>query len=132
MHTPAAALQPFVEQQLARMKQDLPEAKTRVIVVGLILILFVLNSGCLRRGRNYTAKSDPVVLVKDSRLDINKASAGELERLPGIGRVVADRIIEHRSRYGPFRRVEHIMMVQGISERKFRAMESMITVQPPP
>ena len=59
---------------------------------------------------------------------INTASASDLERLPGVGSQIARRIIEHRERYGRFRRVEHLMMVRGISERRFNEMRSLIKV----
>ena len=65
---------------------------------------------------------------RDARVNINTASAGELEALPGIGQVLAERIVAHRQRYGPFRRAEHLMMVQGISDHKFRAIRSLVIV----
>jgi competence protein ComEA len=55
-------------------------------------------------------------------LDINEASREELERLPGIGPALAARVVEHRERYGRFRRAEHLLMVRGISERRFRQL----------
>ena len=61
-------------------------------------------------------------------INLNAASAAELERLPGVGKVLADRIVTHRERYGPFRRVEHLLMVRGVSDRKFRELRSMVTV----
>ena len=63
------------------------------------------------------------------RININNASANDLERLPGIGKVLAARIVGHREKYGPFRRAEHLMMVQGISDHKFRAIRDMVTVE---
>ena len=54
------------------------------------------------------------------RLNINAASAGELEQVPGIGPSLAARIVEHRERHGGFRRVEHLLMVRGFSDRRFR------------
>jgi competence protein ComEA len=62
-------------------------------------------------------------------MNINTASLQELEKLPGIGEVMAERIVAHRAQYGPFRRAEHLMMVRGISDRKFRAIQSMISVE---
>ena len=59
-------------------------------------------------------------------IDINTASSAELEKLPGIGRGLAARIIEHRERYGRFRRAEHLIMVRGIGERRFRKMRAFI------
>jgi comEA protein len=61
-----------------------------------------------------------------SLIDINTASAAELEKLPGIGPALAARIIEHRERFGRFRRIEHLIMVRGIGDRRFRKMRSLI------
>jgi len=64
-----------------------------------------------------------------TRININTASEKELEKLPGIGRGLADRIVEHREKYGPFRRPEHLIMVRGISDKRFRALRDSITVE---
>ena len=61
-------------------------------------------------------------------ININTASVSDLERLPGVGKVLAERIVEHRENYGPFRRAEHLLMVRGISDRKFREIQQMLTV----
>jgi competence protein ComEA len=66
---------------------------------------------------------------RGSAININTASPEELETLPGVGKVIAERIIMHREQYGPFRREEHLMMVRGISDRKFRALRPMIKVE---
>ena len=52
-------------------------------------------------------------------ININTASADELEKLPGIGRKTAETIIAFRNENGPFRRVEHLMLIRGISEDRF-------------
>ncbi|HKQ99392.1 MAG TPA: helix-hairpin-helix domain-containing protein [Pyrinomonadaceae bacterium] len=62
-------------------------------------------------------------------ININTASHAELEKLPGIGRALAARIVAFRAEYGRFRRAEHLMMVRGISERRFRAMSQFITAE---
>ena len=64
-----------------------------------------------------------------TRININTASEKELEKLPGIGRGLAERIVEHREKYGPFRRPEHLIMVRGISDKRFRALRDSITVE---
>jgi competence ComEA-like helix-hairpin-helix protein len=61
-------------------------------------------------------------------ININTASREELERLPGIGRGLAARIVEHRERHGAFRRVEHLIIVRGISERRFAELRPFVTV----
>ena len=63
------------------------------------------------------------------QININTSSTKELEKLPGIGKGLAARIVEHREKYGPFRRPEHLIIVRGISDRRFRAMQDLITVR---
>ena len=63
------------------------------------------------------------------QIDINTASLDELEKLPGIGKSLAARIIAHREKYGRFRRPEHLIIVRGISDRRFRQMRPFITVE---
>ncbi len=62
-------------------------------------------------------------------ININTASRDELEKLPGVGPSLASRVIEHRERHGPFRRAEHLMMVRGFSDRRFRELRAYIDVQ---
>ncbi|HYJ45313.1 MAG TPA: helix-hairpin-helix domain-containing protein, partial [Pyrinomonadaceae bacterium] len=62
-------------------------------------------------------------------ININTASSEELEKLPGIGKGLAARIVTFREQYGRFRRAEHLMMVRGISDRRFRTMRSLITAE---
>ena len=67
--------------------------------------------------------------VKGSCLNINTATSDELIRLPGIGEVMAKRIIEYRTRQGPFKRPEEIIIVEGLSERRYRAIAGLICVE---
>ncbi len=55
----------------------------------------------------------------DAPVDVNRADESELDRLPGIGPVLARRIVEHRRRNGPFRRVEELRAVRGIGPTLF-------------
>ena len=64
-----------------------------------------------------------------TRININTAPSSELEKLPGIGKALAERIVAHREQYGSFRRTEHLMMVRGISERKFRELRPLVKVE---
>ena len=61
-------------------------------------------------------------------INLNTASREELEKLPGIGEGLAARIIEHRGRHGAFRRAEHLILVRGISERRFNELRAFVTV----
>jgi competence ComEA-like helix-hairpin-helix protein len=65
-------------------------------------------------------------------IDINVANVKELEELPGMGQVMAQRIIDMRTKSGHFRRVEDLLAVRGISQKKLDAMRPYITVVAPP
>lgn len=62
-------------------------------------------------------------------VNINRATREELERLPGVGPALARRIVEHRERHGAFRRVEHLIAVRGISERRFAELRAHVTAE---
>lgn len=61
-------------------------------------------------------------------VNINTADVDTLTALPGIGRVLAERIVAYRRQNGPFRAVEEIMKVEGIGEKKAEAILDLITV----
>jgi competence ComEA-like helix-hairpin-helix protein len=117
------------------VKQNLSEAKPAILLALIICVLVVVDVGCVKRTTQYQlgSRSDgQTPQSAKTRININTASSEELEQLPGIGRVIAERIIQHRSEHGPFRRIEHVMMVRGISERKFVAIEPLIAVNTAP
>jgi competence protein ComEA len=66
-----------------------------------------------------------------SVLDLNTATAQQLETLPGIGAKTAARIIEQRQKSGGFKKIEELMNVQGIGEKNFLKLKPLITVTPP-
>lgn len=55
---------------------------------------------------------------KDGRININTATAEQLTLLPGIGDVIAQRIIDYRTTSGPFRSVDDLLNISGIGEAK--------------
>lgn len=66
------------------------------------------------------------------KLDLNTASADELDELPGIGEVLARRIIDYREAYGPLNSVEDLLNVDGIGEKKLDAIREFVTVEETP
>lgn len=59
-------------------------------------------------------------------VNVNTATAADLERLPGIGPVLARRIVEHREAKGLFRRLDDLLEVKGIGPKLFRRLEPLL------
>jgi competence ComEA-like helix-hairpin-helix protein len=102
-----------------------------IIVITVALALLAVACGKAARSSSNTAPYNVVSpkAEQGSVVNINTASPQELQRLPGVGAVIAERIIAHREQYGPFRRAEHLMMVRGVSDRKFRQLRAMIVTE---
>jgi competence protein ComEA len=62
------------------------------------------------------------------KMNINLASAKELEDLPGIGEVLAQRIVDFRTKIGSFQQLEQLMEVAGIGQKRFEAIRDLITL----
>lgn len=65
-------------------------------------------------------------------IDLNVANVKELQELPGVGAVTAQRIIDMRQKSGRFHRVEDLLAIRGISLKKLDAMRPYVTVSAPP
>ena len=70
---------------------------------------------------------DSVADVSSFKVNINTATKEELMKLPGIGERTAEMIIQHRKIYGEFKRVEDIMNVKGIGQKKFEKIKRYLT-----
>ncbi len=68
-------------------------------------------------------------IVSESPINVNTASVEELEKLPHIGEKLAQKIIGHREKFGRFRMAEHLMLVDGISDNRFRQVRNLIKVE---
>ena len=110
--------------------------------IGLALSLLVVSASCRWQSSQAGNESTPPVRQErtplpsnafepGNRLDINSAGSPELESLPGIGPVLAGRIVEFRLKNPPFRRVEEILIIRGIGRRKFEALRDRIRVGAP-
>ena len=71
----------------------------------------------------------PAALAQEvPKLDLNRADQEELESLPGVGPYLAAQILDYREQLGPFQRVEDLMNVRGIGEKKFELLKDLVTV----
>jgi competence ComEA-like helix-hairpin-helix protein len=107
----------------------------RLLLPSLLLFIPLTVTSCAKRSRatapnaRTTADNYASASLTTQRINLNIASVKEFEALPGIGKGLAERIVEHREKYGPFRRAEHLMMVRGISETRFHALRHLVTVE---
>jgi len=59
-------------------------------------------------------------------VNVNEASQSQLESIPGIGEVIASRVIEYRQNFGPFKGLEDLKKVKGIGDKKIKAAKDYI------
>lgn len=67
--------------------------------------------------------------LQGKKININSAYSGDLQMLPGIGEVMAERIIDYREQKGPFKKTEEIKKVKGIGDKKYAQIMDYITVE---
>ena len=67
----------------------------------------------------------------EALIDLNRATAKELERLPGIGPQIAARIVAYREQNGAFKRVEDITKVRGIGPKTLERLRPHLTASTP-
>jgi competence protein ComEA len=73
----------------------------------------------------------PAVEKAAPAVNLNTASATDLESLPGIGAKTAERILEYRQKNGPFKKIEDLMNVKGIGEKSFLKLKARLTIGAP-
>jgi competence ComEA-like helix-hairpin-helix protein len=74
----------------------------------------------------YAAENKKAKSLVPHSIPINHADEDALTKLPGVGKVTAQRILTYRSKRGGFRSVREVMNIQGIGEKKFKEMEEYL------
>jgi competence protein ComEA len=62
------------------------------------------------------------------KVNINTATAEQLQTLPGIGPALAKAIIDHRTKNGKFGKIEELLNVKGVGQKKFQKMKDRLVV----
>ncbi len=96
------------------------------LVCALALRRLYRPGGLGRRAVVVAAPPPPPPAPVDERLDLNRATADELRRLPGIGPVGAGRIVEEREENGPFRSVGDLVRVAGFGPSRVRGLGNRV------
>ena len=113
-----------------------------LLLTGAIFVLRSRSGGAEYVVRNETMRAaaeetppasvleeEPPVPSAENPLNINMADAAALDTLPGIGPVLAGRIVEYRSTQGAFSKKEDLMLVEGIGEGIYGDLRDVITVE---
>lgn len=96
----------------------------------LLLIIVSFEFACSKQiGTNQSLPAVDQTQISVSAININTATAEEIEKLPDIGQQKAREIVEHRERFGRFRKPEHLLLVRGISDNLFRKIKDMVKVE---
>jgi len=62
------------------------------------------------------------------KVNLNTATVEQLQTLPGIGPAMAKRVLEYRTKVGKFTKIEEILNVKGIGEKRFQQMKDRLSV----
>lgn len=83
-----------------------------------------------RPAQQTTSEIPTVVKSKEKpgKLDLNRATAEELQHLPGIGPVLAQRVVEQRTTHGPFHTVDDLRDVKGIGKKRMDQLRPLVMV----
>jgi len=89
------------------------------VLAGLWLLCLVAGYAAAQKSKQPPAKP----------LDVNTATAAELQTVPGIGPAVANAIVKFREKSGPIRRLEDLLAVRGITRKKLEAWKKYLEVK---
>jgi competence protein ComEA len=98
---------------------------TRIVATALAALIIAAGSVSAQETKMPAATH---VAASAAPLNLNTATAAQLEALPGIGKAMADRIVEYRQKSGGFKKIEDLMNVRGIGEKNFLKLKPLITV----
>jgi competence protein ComEA len=99
-----------------------------VCSLALFAVLLVAAPASFAQTRPTSPSVAAAKLAPGATVNINTASAAELDALPGIGAKTAALIIEYRQKNGPFKKIEELMNVRGVGEKNFLKLKPQITV----
>ena len=93
--------------------------------LAVLVSLFAVSA---RPALAQTSQASTRAAAMPATVNLNTATAADLEALPGIGAKTAARIVEYRQKNGPFKKVEDLMNIRGVGEKNFLKLKPQITV----
>jgi len=131
-------------RRVARASQTLaiilPQPGVSSPWIALVLSVLLLSAGIsiqylllyrisLAAQRSPVKKSSKSLVPTAQRININQATLAELTTLPGIGPVIAGRIVDYRKNNPPFRKVEELLIIKGISKDRLDRIRNRISLE---
>lgn len=102
-----------------------------IVTVALAVLLFL--PGFTSAADKKTAQDSPVSALGKTapqKLDLNRASREELIGIPGLGPRMAQAIVDLRSKKGSFKKLEELLEVTGIKQKKLASLAGYLDVLP--
>jgi competence protein ComEA len=99
--------------------------KRMLQALALIVCLGLVLAPAAAPAQNSKAQSATPTTEK---VNINTATAEQLQTLPGIGPALAKSIVDYRTKTGKFKKIEELINVKGVGEKKFEQIKDRLTV----
>ena len=99
----------------------------RGIVVMMVFAMAASGAAINAQGKASKPKANQALTTP---VNLNTATAAELQALPGVGAATAKLILEHRQKNGGFKKIEELMNIKGIGEKSFLKLKPLVTVTP--
>jgi competence protein ComEA len=101
-------------------------------IITAAAIALALAGGVNAMAAQSTAGAKPKAAAPATApINLNSATAMQLETLPGVGKATAQRIVEYRQKNGGFKKVEDLMNIRGLGEKGFLKIKPLVTVSAP-
>lgn len=96
----------------------------------LVLVFFAfLMANCTQKESQQVLSAEKSFEMSENAVNINTATLEELVKIPHIGEKTAAKIIEYREKFGRFRKPEHLLLIDRISDARFREMRNLIKIE---
>ncbi len=102
----------------------------RTLLSSALVALLATTAPLIAQSQTARAPRTAAKEASGQVVNLNTATAADLQKLPGIGARTAGRIIEYRQKNGPFKKIEELMNVRGVGEKNFLKLKDHIVVTP--
>jgi comEA protein len=104
---------------------------TRMTTAIALALALACSMNALAQQPAGSPKASTTVASSAAPINLNSATAMQLETLPGVGAATAQRILEYRQKNGGFKKVEDLMNIRGVGEKSFLKIKPLVTVSAP-